>query len=36
VDAADLIRKAVPDFALVVIGDGPSMPQMREAAKTRS
>lgn len=36
VAAADLIRKTMPDFALVVIGDGPSMPQMREAAQTRS
>ncbi|MBK1678913.1 glycosyltransferase family 4 protein [Rhodocyclus tenuis] len=33
--AADLIRREVPDFALLLIGDGPSMPQMREAAATR-
>jgi glycosyltransferase involved in cell wall biosynthesis len=33
--SADLIRQRVPDFALVVIGDGPSMPQVREAAATR-
>lgn len=33
--AADLIRQKVANFALVVIGDGPSMPQMREAAATR-
>lgn len=33
--AADLIRQKVSNFALVVIGDGPSMPQMREAAATR-
>jgi glycosyltransferase involved in cell wall biosynthesis len=35
IDSADLIRKTVPDFALVVIGDGPSMPQMRAAAASR-
>jgi len=35
VSAADLIRQKMPAFALVVIGDGPSMPQMREAASTR-
>lgn len=35
ISAADLIRQKVPDFALVVIGDGPSMPQMREAATSR-
>ena len=35
IDSADLIRKQVPDFALIVMGDGPSMPQLREAASTR-
>jgi len=35
VAAADLIRQRMPDFSLVVIGDGPSMPEMREAAATR-
>lgn len=35
VAAADLIRQRMPDFALVVIGDGPSMPEMREAASSR-
>lgn len=35
VDSADLIRTAVPDFALVVIGDGPSMPQLQVAAASR-
>lgn len=35
VAAADLIKQKMPDFALVMIGDGPSMPEMREAAATR-
>lgn len=35
IESSDLIRKSIPDFALVVIGDGPSMPQMREAAANR-
>ncbi len=35
IDSADLIRRKAPDFAVVVIGDGPSMPQMREAAASR-
>ncbi len=35
VASADLIRQRMPNFALVVIGDGPSMPEMREAAATR-
>ncbi len=35
VDSADLIRQQVPDFALLVIGDGPSMPQMQAAAGSR-
>ncbi len=35
VSAADLIQREIPNFALVVMGDGPSMPQMREAAATR-
>lgn len=33
--SADLIRQRMPDFAMIVIGDGPSMPYMREAAATR-
>jgi glycosyltransferase involved in cell wall biosynthesis len=36
VASADLIRQHMPNFAVVVIGDGPSMPQVREAAATRS
>jgi glycosyltransferase involved in cell wall biosynthesis len=35
VASADLIRERMPGFAVVVIGDGPSMQQMREAAATR-
>ncbi len=35
IESADMIRQKVPDFALVVIGDGPSMPQLREAAASR-
>ena len=35
IDAAVLIRTAKPDFAMVIIGDGPSMPQLREAAAGR-
>ena len=35
VAATDLIRQRIPNFALVVIGDGPSMPEMRAAAATR-
>ena len=34
--AADLIRLQVPDFALVIIGDGPSMPFMQTAAESRN
>lgn len=34
--SADLIRQKVSNFSLVVIGEGPSMPEMREAAATRS
>lgn len=33
--AADLIRARLPNFGLVVIGDGPSMPEMQAAAATR-
>jgi glycosyltransferase involved in cell wall biosynthesis len=33
--SADLIRQQVPDFSLVVLGDGPSMPEMVAAASTR-
>lgn len=35
IDAVDRVRAAMPGFSLLVIGDGPSMPVMREAAKTR-
>jgi glycosyltransferase involved in cell wall biosynthesis len=35
IESADLIYQKIPDFSLVVIGDGPSMPQLREAAKSR-
>lgn len=35
IDASDLIQQKMPGFALVVIGDGPSMPQLRDAATTR-
>ncbi|MGV8934667.1 MAG: glycosyltransferase family 4 protein [Gallionellaceae bacterium] len=35
ITAADLIRQTVPDFCLVVLGDGPSMPEMQAAARTR-
>lgn len=33
--SADIIRSQVPNFHLVVIGDGPSAGEVREAAKTR-
>lgn len=35
VEAADQVQSAIPGFSLLVIGDGPSMPEMREAARTR-
>jgi glycosyltransferase involved in cell wall biosynthesis len=35
IEAADLIKKAMPAFVLVVIGDGPAMPYMRAAAESR-
>ena len=35
IQSADLIRQQIPNFTLLMIGDGPSMPQMREAAATR-
>lgn len=34
-DAADMIRKAIPDFHLVVIGDGPNAFEIRDACATR-
>lgn len=34
-DACDRIRAQAPEFHCVVLGDGPSMPFMREAAATR-
>jgi glycosyltransferase involved in cell wall biosynthesis len=33
--AADMIRQKVGNFALIVIGDGPSMPQMKDAVASR-
>lgn len=36
VDAVDRIHAEAPDFHCIVLGDGPSMPLMREAAATRS
>ena len=35
VDAVDQIQRESPDFHCVVLGDGPSMPFMREAAASR-
>lgn len=35
VESSDLIRRVIPDFALLVVGDGPSMTQMRSAAMNR-
>lgn len=35
VDACDRIRQAAPEFHCVVLGDGPSMPTLREATKSR-
>lgn len=35
ITSADLIHQRMPDFAMIVIGDGPSMPYMREVAATR-
>lgn len=35
VQAADLIHESLPEFILVVIGDGPSAPQLREELKSR-
>ncbi len=34
-DAADIIRKAIPDFHLVVIGDGPNAFEIRDAQASR-
>ena len=34
-ESADLIRKQVGDFHLLVLGDGPSMPQLKEASESR-
>ena len=36
IESSDIIHQQVPDFALIVIGDGPSMPQMQKAAESRS
>lgn len=35
VEAADLIHERIPEFVLVVIGDGPSAPLLHEAFKSR-
>jgi len=35
IESSDNIRKQAADFVLIVIGDGPSMPQMRKAAASR-
>lgn len=35
VEAADLVRAQLPDFHLIMIGDGPSMPEMVAAASQR-
>ncbi|MGY0194254.1 glycosyltransferase family 4 protein [Leptothrix sp. BB-4] len=35
IDVADRIRAQLPGFTLIVIGDGPSMPLLREAANSR-
>lgn len=35
VESCDYIRGKVPDFAVVIIGDGPSMPFLKEAQQTR-
>jgi glycosyltransferase involved in cell wall biosynthesis len=34
-EACDLIKQKIPNFHLVVIGDGPSAAEVKEAAKTR-
>lgn len=36
VDAVDRIRQRMPGFVLLVVGDGPEMPWLREAAATRA
>jgi glycosyltransferase involved in cell wall biosynthesis len=36
VAAADRVRKAAPQFSLLVMGDGPSMPQLQDAAESRA
>jgi glycosyltransferase involved in cell wall biosynthesis len=35
IKSSDLVREKIPDFCLLVIGNGPSMSLMQEAAKTR-
>lgn len=35
ISAADRIRQIIPDFCLVIVGDGPSADEMRAAAQTR-
>jgi glycosyltransferase involved in cell wall biosynthesis len=35
VEAADYVRSRLPNFSLVVIGDGPSMPFLKDAQKSR-
>jgi glycosyltransferase involved in cell wall biosynthesis len=36
IQAADMVREKLPNFTLLVIGDGPSMPFMQSAAKSRT
>lgn len=35
IESTDIIREKIPDFTLVVLGDGPSMIQMQKAVATR-
>lgn len=35
IESADYIRKQIPDFNVVIIGDGPSLPFLEEAATSR-
>ncbi len=35
VQASELLRRRNPDFHLLVVGDGPLLPEMREAARSR-
>lgn len=35
ITSSDIIRSQYPNFSLLVIGDGPSMPELQQAAQTR-